>query len=181
MGETNDIFGYRRNGKPSGVFSSEDSNLFIGSARAGTVAKKGYLIQNWSINYAQNVEELFEIGSNRLYWMKGRPQGSGGIGRVIGAADADGVAGQSIFPQTAFDICDGGPTMIIAAAGGHCVKGTAAGGLSKGIQIQMSGVIVTAIGFSMAVPDVRLIENFGYRFAKLELNSFPARPNDVES
>ena len=176
MAEIKDIFGYKRNAKPSGVFSSEDSNLFIGAA-GGNVASQGYLIQNWSVNYTQNVEELFEIGSNRLYWMKGRPVGQGGIGRVLGAADADGV-NNTIFPTEAFDLCQGGATMIIKAAGGHCENQGAAVTykLNKGVDIQMSGVVVTAVGFTMAVPDVRLIENFGWRFAKLSLTAFAGGP-----
>lgn len=168
MANGDDIFGYKRNAKPSGVFSSEDSKLFIGSA--GNVATSGYLIQNWSINYTQNVEELFEIGSNRLYWVKGRPVGQGGIGRILGAQKSD-TAQSGIFPSDAFDICEGGPTMVVSAVGGHCTKqGNGVDYvLDKGIDIKMSGVVVTAVGFSMQVPDVRLIENYGWRFAKLEL------------
>jgi len=163
MAESNDIFGYKRNAKPSGVFSSEDSQLFIGGG-GGNVAQAGYLIQNWNVNYTQNVEELFEIGSNRLYWIKGRPQGQGGIGRILGANKADSPA-SGLFPQSAFDLCDGGATMMINAVGGHCP-----GQVSNGVDIQMSGVVVTAVGFSMAVPDVRIVENFGWRFSKLQLN-----------
>ena len=168
MATGTDIFGYKRNAKPSGVFSSEDSKLFIGSA--GNVATQGYLVQNWNINYTQNVEELFEIGSNRLYWVKGRPVGQGGIGRILGARGAD-TNGTGIFPSDAFDICEGGPTMVINAVGGHCT-GTGSSVdyvLDKGVDIKMSGVVVTSVGFSMQVPDVRLIENYAWRFAKLEL------------
>lgn len=167
MAETNDIFGYKRNAKPAGVFSSEDSKLTIGGK---DMASTAYLVQNWSINYTQNVEELFEVGSNRLYWMKGRPVGQGGIGRVLGTNGAD-TAEAGIFPKDAFDLCSGGATMVISAIGGHCA--TQGSGvefkLNKGVDIKMSGVVVTALGFSMAVPDVRIVENFGWRFAKLEL------------
>lgn len=171
MAETNDIFGYKRNAKPSGVFSSEDSSLFVsgGNGSGGSdVASKGYLIQNWNISYSQNVEELFEVGSNRLYWMKGRPQGQGGIGRVLGAQKDGKTAG--LFSNDAFDLCTGGATMVINATGGHCTTtGAGASVLNKGVDITMSGVVVVSLGFSMAVPDVRIVENFGWRFAKLEL------------
>ena len=159
-----DIFGYKRNPKPSGVFSSEDSKLFITGGSGGAV--EGYLIQSWNMAYSQNVEELFEIGSNRLYWSKGRPQGQGSIARVIGAKDAGAT---SFFPTNAFDICQGGATMQIQAAGGNC--GTA-GGLENtgtGVTISMDGVVVTSIGFSMQVQDVKLAENFAWRFAHLEV------------
>lgn len=164
-----DIFGYKRNPKPSGVFSSEDSKLFIAGA-GGTGAVEGFLIQNWTMSYSQSVEELFEIGSNRLYWSKGRPQGQGSIARVVGSRDADtGEAG--FFPQNAFDLCDGGATMTISAVGGHCTGGAAPEKLSKGVSIVMDGVVVTSIGFSMQVQDVKLAEQFAWRFAHLQVRA----------
>jgi hypothetical protein len=164
-----DIYGYKRNPKPSGVFSSEDSKLFIGSS--GSAAVEGYLIQSWNMSYSQNVEELFEIGSNRLYWAKGRPVGQGSIGRVIGAKDAD-TGNSAFFPKEAFDICAGGATLMISAIGGHCTTpGTGVEVMGKGIDITMSGVVITTIGFGMQVTDVKLAENFAWRFAHLELNA----------
>ena len=77
-----DVFGYKRNPKPDGVFSSEDSTLTVGD---GTGASTPSLVQNWTVDYTQDVQELFEIGSNKLYWAKGRPVGRGGIGRIVGA------------------------------------------------------------------------------------------------
>lgn len=164
-----DIFGYKRNAKPDGVFSSEDSSLTIGDA---TMASAGFLVQNWSVEYNQDVQELFEIGSNRLYWAKGRPVGRGAVGRIVGAVNPDmPSANGGLFPTNAFDICNGGATMIIKAVGGHCQTGGTDLTLNKGVMLKMSGVVITTVGFAMTVADVRIMENYGWRFAMLEMNS----------
>ena len=159
-----DVFGYKRNPKPKGVFSSEDSKLTFGSAKDPV----GYLVQSWQVQYAQQVQELFEIGSNALYWAKGRPQGSGTIVRVIGSVDATS-PNKGFFPKNAYDICAGGETIELTAASGACPAANGTAALNKEVRILMSGVVVTSIGFSMQVADVRLMENFTWRFAYLEL------------
>lgn len=163
-----DIYGYKRSPKPYGVFSTEGSKLTIGSADA---TKAAYLVQNWSISYTQNVEELFEIGSDRLYWVKGRPTGQGKVGRIIGATDPN-----VLMPNGAFDICDGGATMVLKSTGGHCESApthVSAGGagdvMNRGVSLQMMGVVVTSIGFSMSLPDVKLAENYDWRFSYLSV------------
>jgi len=156
----NDVFGYRRNPKPRGVFSTEDSTLTFGNVGNPV----GYLVQSWNVAYTQQVQELFEIGSNALYWAKGRPAGQGALGRVIGDQDADSPS-KGFFPDSAYDICDGGATMSLNAKGGECPDFAL-----KSVNITMSGVVVTSIGFSMQVADVRLMENFAWRFAYMELS-----------
>ena len=183
----NDIFGYKRQPKPSGVFSSEDSVLIIGGGASGATTdvsarnKLGYLVQNWNVSYAQQVQELFELGSNTLYWAKGRPVGQGALGRVLGGQDAEGADNNQagFMPKEAYDICDGGATMTLQARGGACetpIRSTDGvpviqGGLKKGVEITMSGVVVTSIGFTMQVGDVRLWENITWRFAFMNLKS----------
>jgi len=164
---SNDIFGYKRNAKPRGVFSTENSKLTFGSVSDPI----GWLVQNWNVAYAQDVQELFEIGSNALYWAKGRPQGTGQLSRIVGEKDKDGATPGKFFPAEAYDICDGGAVMELTAQGGHCAtKGTNVDTLMNGqIIITMAGIVITSLGFSMAVADVRLVENFGWRFAYMKL------------
>lgn len=147
-----DIFGYNRNARPQRVFTTENSTLTL-SGGAGV----GYMIQNWNIGYQQNVQEIFELGSSNLYWIKGQPQGSGTIARIVGNSGN----GVNLFPTGAFDLCDGGATMNIAASSGAC------DGVAGSVNLSMDGVVVTAIGFSMAVQDMMVQQNFGWRFAKL--------------
>jgi hypothetical protein len=165
---SSDIFGYVRAPKPEGVFSSEDSMLVIGSVNA---TSKAYLVQQWNVDYRQEVQELFELGSNRLFWQKGRPTGQGTIQRVLGGADADTGTADGLFPVDAYDLCKGGATMTIKAVGGHCREPVAGStfGMNKGIRVEMDGVVITSIGFSMSVQDVKLMENYQWRFGHLKL------------
>jgi hypothetical protein len=149
------------------VFSTEDSLLTFGGSNVGDggdgSASLGLLVQNWQMQYQQQVMELFEIGTNALYWSKGRPVGNGAVGRIIGDADADSEK-KGFFPKKAYDLCDGGELVVITAKSGACE-----GFKVKEVSISMDGVVVTSIGFSMQVQDVQLRENIGWRFASLEI------------
>ena len=179
-GVNDDVFGYKRNPKPHGVFSTENSKLTFGDVQDPV----GWLVQNWNISYAQQVQELFEIGSNALYWAKGRPTGQGSLSRIVGdpstsityqSGDQSTNSGSQggFFPSSAYDICQGGATMVLTAQGGHCDlpnNGSDPIDLNQALNITMSGVVVTSIGFSMAVADVKLIEGFTWSYAYLKMD-----------
>lgn len=160
-----DIFGYKRSPKPKGVFSTEDSMLTFGSVTSPI----GYLVQQWQIQYQQQVTELFEIGSNELYWAKGRPSGGGQIGRVIGDVDADS-PGKGFFPAAAYDLCQGGVLLRLTAKSGACTTGPGFSAGVKQVSVDMDGCVVTSIGFSMRVADVMLNEQIAWRFAFMQIN-----------
>jgi hypothetical protein len=169
MGALKDIFGYKRNGKARGVFSSDNSFLTFGDPSGDKVS--GYLVQTWNIGYTQQVNEVFEIGSQNLYWMKGRPTGQGAIGRIVGEKGADSKQ-FGLFPTSAYDLCDGGAMMRITAIGGHCDQPPVHGQgvvLNKGVSLIMDGCVVISVGFGMSVADLRITENYGWRFAYLEV------------
>ena len=42
-----DVFGYKRNPKPYGVFATEESKLTFGSVTDPV----GYLVQSWNVGY----------------------------------------------------------------------------------------------------------------------------------
>lgn len=160
-----DIFGYDRGAKVKQVFSSENTRLDFATGGAGLDATGGgWLVQNWTVDYQQQVQEVFELGSNALYWVKGRPQGAGSISRVIGPLPASTGGTGSIFPREAFDICLGGATFSMKVRGGACE-----GQEQQGVDITMDGVVITRIGFQASVGDARVIEAVAWRFAHLEV------------
>jgi hypothetical protein len=165
----NDIFGYKRNGKAQGVFSTANSKMNMQGGSAS-----GYLVQNWNTSYNQDVREIFEIGSDNLYWAKGRPSGTGSISRIVGYKDPFSSSG--FFPKDAFDLCKGGVQVTLTAKGGHCDTAPIGGGgnvLNRGVKIIMDGVVVSAIGFSQqASANIHLTESFGWRFGYMEIATF---------
>lgn len=171
MAGVRDIFGYKRNPKPEGVFSSEESILTFGTTDLANAI--GYLVQSWSVGYQQQVQEIFEIGSSALYWMKGRPQGTGALARVIGEHAADSPSNTKLFPQEAYDLCDGGALMRIKAKSGAC--GNRGGGSyqvqsqAKEVAIALDGCVITSIGFQVAVGDTLINESVAFRFGAMEV------------
>lgn len=169
-----DIFGYKRNPKPRGVFSSENSLLTFGGEGGAGGSAAGYLVQQWNVSYQQDVQEIFEIGSNNLYWVKGRPVGTASFGRILGSSKRVDTDNDGLLPSSAYDICNGGAQIRITAIGGHCDQPPKSSGgeiLNNGVDIVMDGCVVTQIGFSMSVQDVRIFENYAWRFAWMEIKS----------
>ena len=155
-----DVFGYARNPKPQGVFSSSESILKFGSSGGanGGGSMVGFLIQTWNVSYQNNVMEIFELGSDAIYWVKGRPTGMGNVARIIGFQSV------LLFPDEAWDACKGGCTMEIEAAPGKCPNYNV-----MKAHLSMGGVIVVQVGFDANVADTRINEGIAFRFATLEV------------
>lgn len=154
-----DVFAYKRNPKPAGVLSTDDSILIIGGANS---ANRAFLVQQWSVTYSQQVEELFEIGSNKIYWKKGRPTGQGSIARIVGAGTGSAVSG-GLFPQDAFDVCNGGATMMMKVRSGACTA-------TPDVTFNISGVVVAQVGYQCQVDDAQVGESISWRFSHLQIS-----------
>ena len=152
-----DIFGYKRTPKPANVFSS--SGAIIKFGKGGGQDMIGNLIQNWNVTYNNNITEIFELGSDRIYWAQGRPTGTGTIGRILGIGKV------ALFPREALDVCLGGALMEIQAKDNVC-KGQVN---QDGVTLKMDGCIVTSIGFQAGVADTRINENISWRFSQLQV------------
>lgn len=150
-----DVFGYKRSGKPKGVFSSTDAKLTI----SGMSSVVGSLIQNWNVSYAQAVNEIFEIGSDEVYWSKGRPQGNGSLSRYIGNGNL------LLFSSDAYDVCKGGAAITISMDPGQCFGANGA----NVTKLSLVGAIVIQIGFSVDVGTVIIAEQLGIKFTSLQV------------
>lgn len=169
MSDERDMFNNKRAPKADAVFSNGNTILTFGGegsdAGGGIV---GYMVQGWSVQYQQQVQEVFELGSDRLYWSKGRPVGGGNISRVIGPRGATGGGKESFFPEAAFDACQGGARFKMSAKGGNCEE---SGTKMHGIDITMDGVLVLNLGFQTNVQDTRLMESVAFRHGFMMVTS----------
>ena len=154
-----DIFGYKRE-KPTAVFSSDLATLNI----SGTDVK-GYLVQNWNFTYSHDVQEIYEIGSSNIYWVKGHPTGNGRLGRIIGKSGSQ----LKFFSDKSYDACQGGDDMIIKMKPGICTSGTDTTSVADEVTMTLVGCIVTSIGFAVQAQDVKIMEDLVIKFASLEL------------
>jgi len=152
-----DIFGYQARA-PRSAFAAVDSTLTI----AGTGNVEEYLVQNWQATYAQDISEVFEIGSDAMYWVKGRPNGQGSIQRLVGPR------GGILFSEEAFQACTGGVTMDLT-------PGVGCNGSTAVTTVSLSGVVVTSVAATMNAPSAgsgtqsALNENFGFKFASMSI------------
>lgn len=165
-GADRDIFGYSRtSAAPMAAFDPVDSILTIAGA-----STFGYLVQQWNVTYDQDVAEVFELGSDSVYWVKGRPTGRGTIRRVIGLAGDE----KTLFPPEAFDVCEGGATMRFHIGVPPCYTESSLGG-KEDLNIEVAGVLVTHIGFEMNAPSGQggaqalLNEDLQFRFAFMNI------------
>lgn len=167
-----DIFGYQRNPKPKAVFSSEDFLLTFGSASGGNDSNQdaaGLLVQSWNIAYQQQVQEIFELGSHNIYWVKGRPSGGGALGRVVGPKSASG--GARLFPAEAYNICAGGVTASLKVGSKICgvQSDNVQAEVDNSFRLKLDGLVVNNIGFSTDVANTRIMEAINFRFSFLDI------------
>lgn len=150
-----DIFGYQARA-PKSTFAAVDSTLTI----QGTGNTEEYLVQNWQGNYQQDISEVYEIGSDAMYWVRGRPSGNGSINRLVGPK------GGVLFSDNAFNACSGGVTMDLSPKSG--CRGT-----EKKLTVSLAGVVVTGVTMSMNAPSTgsgvqaALSEQFAFKFASM--------------
>ena len=155
MAAGNDIFGYERAASPSAVFSSEQATLNFGGSDS-----KGLLVQGWDVTYSQDIQELYEIGSSNMYWVRGHPIGQGRIQRVVGKGD------NKLLPADAYNVCNGGATFEIAMHTASCGGTDEAAGTAE-VTLSMGGCVVTQLGFSVTIQDIRINSSVAWRFAAL--------------
>lgn len=156
MANDTDIFGYKRAPKPQNVFSNSGAIMTFGGDTNQN--GPGNLIQNWNVTYNNNITEIFELGSPNIYWVQGRPTGTASVARIIGLGNV------KLLPDNAYDICKGGALLRITAKPGACP-----GEKLKELKLELSGCIVTSIGFDAAVADTRINESINWRFSTLRL------------
>lgn len=75
----NDLFG-REQSKLGGTFTPERGKLTIRNARP-------LVAQNLNLAYSKSAQELFDLSSDEVYVVEGRPRGRGSVGRVLGPVE----------------------------------------------------------------------------------------------
>lgn len=122
------------------------------------IGDEDMLVQNFTAQYQQNVNRIWEVGSFKTYFIAGRTQGTMQIKRIIGGK---GIGAN--FIQQFANVCNiqGNHFTISLAAG--CDTSNGGGSLS------FEGVVITSIAYSVAAADMMINEDFTLLFAKLSL------------
>ena len=136
---------YNRNQQAvGGVFTADKAVCTIAAGSGSWVSA---LVQNVNAEYNQDYSELYELGSNLVYRVLGRPKGRMTIQRIIGKA------GTSSVEDALYDACQTGGTMTIQAAANTC---DSQGG---NVTLVFSGIFVVSYGIQIAVQDHLIREN----------------------
>lgn len=152
-----DIFG-RSDVGFGGAFKSSLAQIKI-SGDGGDIDK--LLITNLQATYQQPLNRIFEISSDKSYFVVGRTQGNGSIGAVFGPKRYAQAAYTNLAdPCTATDVlfkfdkdasCDesGNPT-------------------GRGWGRKLVRVILQSLAFQVNAQDMLINENLGFQFASME-------------
>lgn len=113
------------------------------------------LAQNSQFQFSQNVAMLFEIGSNDVYYVGGRAQGTCTIGRIVGPAGAAGSLATGLG-----DLCGDRPVVSLDASG---CSGDAT-------TYTLEGCILTVIAVTVSAQDVVVNEQLQLMFVNLDIS-----------
>lgn len=149
----------------SSVFAGGQS--FKGGFRAdqlsvsfGGRAVSGFLVQNVAFSYSQQVTTLYEIGSEFVYLVGGRAQGTASLSRVVGPAPFSGE-----FIRRFNDLCNPQDINLDSSAG--CEAGA-------GINYTLEDAVLVTIGGSIAAQDVVISEQLQFIYLDLDAGELAA-------
>ncbi len=113
----------------------------------------GFLVQNIQFSYTQQITLLYEIGSENVYYVGGRAQGTATLGRVIGPAPLGGQ-----FISNFNDLCEPQDISFDASAG--CEGG--------GTNYTLEDAVLTTVSVSVTAQDIVINEQLQFIFIDLE-------------
>ena len=140
-------------------FSSTTAN---GSAAAKAIGS-GMIVQQVNIGYQQQVTRLYEIGSDKTYYVGGRVQGNMTIGRIVGP----GVT-MSAFYAAFGDVCNAFNNTLNLYIGTGCYKNQSADTADfTNARLTISYVILINVGISVGAQDMVINEQLQMMFVNM--------------
>jgi ketosteroid isomerase-like protein len=129
-----DIF--KRDSSIGAPFSADDTEFIFVGGEAQTM-----IVQSMTVNYRQNVTRLWEIGSDKQYFVSGHQEGDANMARVVGPKPIN-----SAFMQQYGDVCNVQENSITFVVKGDCS--------TEGGRIKVSGVVITQVSYSVRAQDM---------------------------
>ena len=120
----------------------------------GGIDVAGFLVQNIQFSYTQQITLLYEIGSEFVYYVGGRAQGTATLARVVGPAPLGG-----IFINLFNDLCN--PQDITFDSSSGCEGG--------GLTYTLEDAVLTTVSVSVTAQDVVINEQLQFIFIDLEI------------
>lgn len=145
-----DIFGYT-NAKYAGSIKGANGLLFT--------SKQISLVQQWSVQYAQNVQPVYECGTSNVYWAGTHSSGQLSVSRIV-AKSSDNIV--KLLGQ----LCDPSTPRIVASTE-TCGGSSNALSSSSSVVLNLEGCVVSSIGWGGAAQNAYISEEVAAQFAVL--------------
>lgn len=156
---------YSRNTTHGGSFSADSVGLLFPAAGIAQVGQIGLLAQNLAISYRQMITRLYEIGSAAVFYVGGRTQGDGSLGRVIGPQ----VLNDSFYTRYG-NVCNAGDNILEFRAGFGC--GTTANvGSQRSTRVIAYFVVLNNLALQINAEQIVITENAAFTFGGLQYNT----------
>lgn len=119
----------------------------------------GTLVQSLSVQYQQVINRLYEIGSSKIYFIGGRTQGNGSLGRVIGPVKLT-----SQFYKTFGDLCTlGSGNAVTFDFSQECGSGAVTANYT------CKQLLIIGVGFSMTSNEMMISEQVSFMFNSMNI------------
>ena len=130
----------------------------------GDIQGPGLLVENIGVNYSQDLQRLYELGSNAVYFIAGRPAGEITLGKIASPTDV-----ASSFMTNYGDPCSYANSDIKLTASNKWCKFVGVDPVSaQGVSYTLKQALITRLGITMASKDMLIGENIGGMFVSLE-------------
>lgn len=157
----------RANDQYAGSFAADGAAITFPQF-GGLDGGAGLLVQNLSVQYSQQVTKVYELGTQNIYYIGGRSQGSLGMSRIIGPR-----AIQVGFYTKFGDVCDAATNNIdITVRTAQCDTADAArpaGGPPSVYSCKYC--VIMSIGMTVAAQDMVVNEQLQMMFGSLNLQA----------
>jgi len=146
-----DIFG--RSVDVGSPLSAEGVRMIVGDIG------EDMMVQQVSTQYQQNINRLWEVGSPKTYFIAGRTQGQLQMRRVLGKKMP---GANTSFIKKYGNVCTMEPLVLKGAVSCASCEDT----VSPTDLISLSGVVLTAVAYSIAAVDMIINEDLTMMFVK---------------
>lgn len=153
MAETaKDIFGYDASAQ-SGFSEPGNDGVFMFNSSELT------LVQQWQVQYQQNITPIYECGSSRVYFAAKHASGTLTIGRIV-------YGDESNLRTNIGTVCDPKEANLVARSG-ECAT---AAKKNKEVKLNFKGTILAGVGFSGQAQNSYINEDVTIQFAGLSVD-----------
>src|SRR5687768_10439908 len=169
-----DIFG-RRALEFGGAFAADSAQIELvlncdaDNDGVADFESTGLLTQQLNVQYQQPITRLYEVGTQKTYYVAGRPQGTANIARVLGPGTV-----MAEFYACLGDVCRADANDLC-----FCVQANCVGNPDQdfnAMQIGLKNVVLQSLGFSIAAQDMVINEQLSLFFTALHVENQEACP-----